>query len=68
MKLNTLEDVFVHQLKDVYSAEKQILEALPKMVEAASSIDLQSAFEDHLTKSQTHLELIEQILGDLDVN
>ncbi len=68
MKLNTLEDVFVHQLKDVYSAEKQILEALPKMVEAASSIDLQSAFEDHLTKSQTHLDLIEQILGDLDVN
>lgn len=68
MKLNTLEDVFVHQLKDVYSAEKQIIEALPKMAEAASAIELRSAFEDHLTKSQTHLELVGQILNDLDIN
>jgi ferritin-like metal-binding protein YciE len=68
MELKTLHDVYVHQLKDVYSAEKQIIDALPKMVKAASSKELQSAFEDHLEKSKTHLDLVQQILDDLDEN
>ena len=68
MKLNSLQDVYVHQLKDLYSAEKQIIEALPKMAQAASSNELQSAFEEHLQQSQTHLERVQQILNELNVN
>ena len=68
MKFNTLHDVYVHQLKDLYSAEKQIVEALPKMAEAASSKELRAAFEEHLQQSQTHLERVHSILNDLNVN
>ena len=68
MKLNSLQDVYVHQLKDLYSAEKQIIEALPKMAQAASSSELQSAFKEHLQQSQTHLERVQQILNELSVN
>src|SRR5262245_49827876 len=48
MELNTLRDLYVYGLKDVYSAEKQITKALPKMIRAASSPDLQKALEKHL--------------------
>lgn len=68
MNLNTLHDVFVHELKDLYSAEKQITEALPKMVEAASDKALKDAFSHHLEQTQTHLQRVRQILDDMDVN
>lgn len=68
MNLNTLQDVYVHQLKDIYSAEKQIIEALPKMVRAASSKDLSKAFSEHLDQSKTHLEEVRQILDEMGVN
>lgn len=68
MKLKSLHDVFVHELKDIYSAEKQILEALPKMVDAASDADLKNAFSHHLEQSQTHLQRVRQILDDIDAN
>jgi ferritin-like metal-binding protein YciE len=68
MNLNTLHDVYVHQLKDLYSAEKQIVEALPKMAEAASANELRKAFQEHLKQSETHLERVRQILDDLDEN
>lgn len=68
MKLNSLHDVYVHQLKDLYSAEKQIIEALPKMAQAASSDELRAAFEKHLRQSETHLERVHQVLDELDVN
>src|SRR5581483_10086266 len=48
MKLDSLEDVFVHQLNDLYSAEDQLVEALPKMAEAASNGELRKALEHHL--------------------
>lgn len=68
MKLKTLHDVYVHELKDLYSAEKQIIEALPKMIDSASNSDLQQAFSDHLEQSQTHLEHVNRLLNELDVN
>jgi ferritin-like metal-binding protein YciE len=67
MKLNTLQDLYLNEIKDLYSAEQQIIKALPKMAESASSPDLKRAFEDHLeeTKAQTRrLEQIFQKLGE----
>lgn len=68
MNLKTLHDVYVHELKDIYSAEKQIIEALPKMVDNASNSDLQKAFSEHLEQSQTHLEHVNRLLNEIDVN
>lgn len=68
MKLKTLHDVYVHGLKDIYSAEKQIIEALPKMINQARDADLQKAFSDHLEQSQTHLEHVSRLLSALNVN
>jgi ferritin-like metal-binding protein YciE len=67
MKLQTLEDLFVDELKDLYSAENQIVKALPKLVKAASSEELQEAFREHLEQTKTHVERLEQIFDDLDL-
>jgi ferritin-like metal-binding protein YciE len=68
MNLNSLSDLFVQELKDLYSAEKQIVEALPKMVDAATSTQLKQAFRHHLDESKTHLDNVHNILKQLDVN
>lgn len=68
MNLNTLQDVYVTQLKDMYSAEKQLIEALPKMAKAASDSGLRLAFESHLAETETHMEAVRAILDDLDEN
>jgi ferritin-like metal-binding protein YciE len=68
MNLKSLHDVYVHELKDLYSAEKQITEALPNMVEAASDKSLKDAFSHHLQQTQTHLQRVQQILDEMDVN
>jgi ferritin-like metal-binding protein YciE len=68
MSLKTLQDVYVEQLKDMYSAEKQLTEALPKMAKAASDSGLSAAFESHLAETETHMEAIRAILEDLDEN
>jgi len=47
MSITNLEDLFLHELKDVFDAEKQLLKALPKMAKAATSEELQTAFEEH---------------------
>lgn len=52
--MKTLEDLFEHQLKDLYSAEKQLIEALPKMVDNAKDAKLKKAFESHLEETKTH--------------
>jgi len=67
MKLKTLEDLFHHELKDLYSAEKQLTKALPKMAKAATNDDLRTAFEDHLQETETHLERLERICSDLGI-
>jgi ferritin-like metal-binding protein YciE len=67
MKLRTLEDVLHHELRDLYSAEKQITQALPKMAEAATDAKLKAAFKDHLEMTKTHLERLEQLGRQLGV-
>ena len=62
MKLNTLNDLYIYELKDLYSAEKQILQALPQMAKAASSGELKAAFEAHLTETKEHVNRLEQVL------
>jgi len=66
MALQTLQDLFVHELKDLYSAENQILKMLPKMVEAANSEELAQAFADHLQETKGHVQRIEDIFRELE--
>ncbi|MGC1781447.1 MAG: ferritin-like domain-containing protein [Acidobacteriaceae bacterium] len=61
MNVETIEDLFLDELKDLYSAEKQITKALPKMVKAASASDLRAAFQNHLEETKGHVERLEQI-------
>ena len=68
MKMISLQDLFVSELKDLYSAENRLVKALPKMAKAASSEDLKQAFEDHLEETKGHVERLEQIFDELDVN
>jgi len=65
MSVETIEDLFVEELKDLYSAEKQITKALPKMAKAASSPELRQAFEKHLEETSGHVERLEQIFETL---
>ena len=60
-KLKTLEDLFHHQLKDLYSAEKQLLEALPKMAKKARDPKLKQAFELHLQETEEQKARLEQV-------
>jgi ferritin-like metal-binding protein YciE len=62
MPLQTLEDVFNEQLKDVYSAENQILKALPKMAKSASSPELREAFEEHLEQTREQVARLDRIV------
>ncbi|MBC7366158.1 MAG: ferritin-like domain-containing protein [Undibacterium sp.] len=62
--ISTPRDLLVEELKDLYSAENQLLKALPKMAEAASSDELREAFETHLEQAQGHVERLEKI-GEL---
>ncbi|MEO7358558.1 MAG: ferritin-like domain-containing protein [Ignavibacteria bacterium] len=60
-KLKTLEDFLIEELKDLYSAEKQILKALPKMVKAATSEELKEAFQNHLQETENQVQRLEKI-------
>lgn len=61
MKLNTLQDLFVHELKDLYSAETQLVKALPKMAKAATHEELKAGFEEHLEETKEHVARLEKI-------
>ncbi|HEV8060394.1 MAG TPA: ferritin-like domain-containing protein [Gemmataceae bacterium] len=61
MKLNGLRELFLDELKDLYSAESQLVKALPKMAKTASSEQLQTAFTDHLEQTRGHVNRLEQI-------
>ena len=65
MKLDTLEKLFVSELRDLYNAENQLLKALPKMVKAASSEELKDGFEKHLEQTKGHVRRLEEIFEDL---
>jgi len=65
MSLNSLESLFLDELKDVYNAEKQIIRALPRMAKAADSPELQQAFTKHLKETEGHVQRLEQIFKEL---
>ena len=67
MPLDSLNSLFIEELKDIYNAEKQIVTALPKMAKAASSPDLAQAFTNHLEESKGHVARLEQIFQSLDL-
>lgn len=60
-KMKTLEDFLIEELKDLYSAEKQLTKALPKMAKAAASDELRQAFEDHLSETEGQVARLEKI-------
>ncbi len=66
MTNNSLRELYVDELKDLYSAEMQLTKALPKMAKAASSGELREGFEKHLQQTQGHVERLEQIFEMLD--
>ena len=66
MKLNTLEQLYISELRDLYSAENQLLKALPKMAKGVSSPELKDAFEKHLEQTKGHVERLEQLFEQLD--
>ena len=67
MKLSSLEDLLVEELKDLYSAETQLLKALPKMAKAATSKALKRGFETHWKQTERHVERIKRVCADLGV-
>ena len=65
MKLQSLEDVLMTELSDLMSAEKQLVKALPKVAEAASSKELREAIEHHLDETRGHVQRLEQVFESL---
>ena len=59
--IQTMNDLFVHQLGDIYYAEKRIVGALPEMISKASSPELRSAFESHLKETKNHVTRVETV-------
>jgi ferritin-like metal-binding protein YciE len=68
MEQNRLKHLYVEELKDLYSAENQLVKALPKMAKAATSKDLKAGFEEHLGQTKEHVARLETIFKDLDEN
>lgn len=65
-ELKTFQDLYQEQLKDLYSAETQIIEALPKMIEATTSPELKQGFETHLDQTREQAQRLEQIFQNLN--
>ena len=68
MDMETLKDLYVEELKDLYSAEKQIIKGLAKMSKAANHPELKEAFTRHQQMTEKHVERLERICADLDVS
>lgn len=65
MKIRSMDELFEHELEDLLSAEQQLVEALPKMAEAAGSSTLKTAFKDHLKETKTHVSRLEKAFKKL---
>lgn len=59
--IKTMDDLFVHTLRDIYYAEKQIVKALPTMIEKATDAKLKQGFQKHLAETETHVTRVEQV-------
>lgn len=66
--MNSLKDLFIHEIKDLYSAENQLTDALPKMAEKAADGTLKSAFKSHLEETKKQKERLEKISQMLDID
>ena len=67
MAVKTIEELFVHELSDIYSAEKQLTKALPRLARAADAPELATAFETHLEETQGQIERIDQVVELLGI-
>ena len=65
MLQSELKELYVDELKDIYSAETQLVKALPKMAKAAVSAELRNGFQEHLTQTEVHVTRLEQIFEEL---
>jgi len=63
MAIKNLNELFLHELKDVYDAEQQLVEALPRMAESATDPELAEAFRDHLSETEGHVNRLEQVFA-----
>ena len=66
MPNEALKELYIEELKDLYSAENQLVKALPKMAKAAESDELRQGFEEHLQQTKGHVQRLEQIFESLD--
>src|SRR5216684_106250 len=66
MPKDSLRELYIDELKDLYNAETQLVKALPKMAKAASNDQLRQAFEEHLRQTSEHVSRLEQIFEALD--
>lgn len=67
-QMKNLRDLLTHEIKDLYSAEKQLIESLPKMAENARDEELQHAFREHLEETKNHKLRLEQVASHLDID
>ena len=67
MSIKTIEDLFIHELSDIYSAEKQLTKALPRLSRAAENQELSSAFDKHLEETRGQVERIDKVVEQLDL-
>jgi ferritin-like metal-binding protein YciE len=65
MKINTLQDLYIEELRDIYNAETQLVKALPKLAQAATSDELRGSIEDHLEQTKEQVERLDQIFESL---
>lgn len=65
--METLRDLFTHELQDLYTAERLLIDALPKLAGAATDGDAQKAFEDHLEETRGHLKRLERVAADAQI-
>jgi ferritin-like metal-binding protein YciE len=65
MKIETMEDLFLEQVEDLYDAEKRLVKALPKMADASTSLALRQAFESHLLETEGHVSRLENVFRTL---
>lgn len=66
MKIDSFEKLFVHELKDLYSAEKQLVRALPRMRDKATNDELKQAFDNHIKETEGQIQRLEQIFQNLE--
>jgi ferritin-like metal-binding protein YciE len=64
--MENLKELLVEELKDLYSAEKQIVKALPKLIKGVASDDLRTAISEHLEVTKGHVTRLEEVFGQLD--